>query len=114
MGTWGYGIFDDDIASDIRNIFEDAIGEGLDVDSATQRVFDEFGEIASDDDEGPVIWFSVAALQLDHGALRSDARERALSLIEPDLERWEEAGPDEVAQRKAVLEDLRVRIERAS
>jgi len=114
MGTWGYGIFDDDTASDARGEFEDAIGEGLDVDGATQRVFDVFGNAIDDYDDGPVLWLSLAALQLDHGMLKEDIRGHALAAIESNLERWEDAGPEEIAQRKAALDELRARIERAA
>ena len=111
MGTWGYGIFEDDIASDVRGEFEDAIAEGLDSSAATQRVFEVFSEAVEDEEEGPVIWLSLAVLQLDRGILQDDIRDHALAAMTSDLERWKEAGPDEVAQRKIVLDELRGRIE---
>jgi hypothetical protein len=114
MGTWGYGIFDDDTASDLRWEFEDAIAEGLDVSGTTQRVLETLGEAVDDFDDGPTIWLSLAELQMGLGSLQPTVRERALELMEQDLERWEESGPDEVAKRKAVLEDLRACIEQAA
>jgi hypothetical protein len=86
MGTWGYGIFEDDAASDVRGEFED-------------------------DEEGAVIWLTLAAIQLEHGFVQDDIRDRALAAMTSDLERWKEAGPDEVAQRKIVLDELRGRID---
>jgi hypothetical protein len=114
VGTWGYGIFDDDIASDLRWEFEDAIAEGLDVTAATQRVLDNFGEAVDDFDDGPTIWLSLAELQIGLGSLLPNVREHALGAMAQDLERWEESGPDEVAKRKAVLDDLRARIQQAA
>jgi len=111
VGTWGYGIFEDDIASDVRGEFEDAIAEGLDSSAATQRVFEVFGEAVEDEEEGAVVWLSLAALQLDRGVLQDDIRDRALAAMSSDLERWKEAGPEEVVQRKIVLDELRGRIE---
>jgi hypothetical protein len=113
VGTWGFGIFEDDMASDVRGEFEDAIAEGLGGNAATQRVFEVFGDAVEDYDDGPVFWLSLAAIQLERGILQSDVRENALAAITPNLERWEEAGPDEMAQRKVVLDELRVRLEGA-
>jgi hypothetical protein len=114
MGTWGYGIFDDDTASDARDTFEDAIGDGLNVDKASDRVFEVFRDQADDYDCGPVILITLAELQIERGEIQAEVRVRALGALAQNIEGREEAGPDEVAQRKAVLDDFRPRLERAS
>ena len=34
MGTWGTGLFSDDLAADVRDEFRDLIGEGLTTEAA--------------------------------------------------------------------------------
>ena len=111
MGAWGLGIFDDDAACDVRGIFEDAIAEGQDVNAATQLVLEEFGEAVDDVEDGPVIWLALASLQLEQRKLHANIRQQALAAINPNLERWQESGPEDAAGRKRVLEELRGRIE---
>lgn len=109
MGAWGTGIFDDDVAADVADLWNDAIGGGP--AQATQTVYDELGEAIEDDDDGPIAFFALASLQLDAGHLDDRVRETALSSIEPNLERWADDGsPEDVEERRRVLEELRQRI----
>jgi hypothetical protein len=114
VGTWGNGIFDDDTASDVRAEFDDAVEEGLDGGAATQRVLEAFGDAVEDIEEGPVVWLALAAAQLELGVLQDDVRERALAGMPADLARWQQAGPDEAAERKVVLDELRARLDGAA
>ena len=105
MGTWGSGIFDDDVALDVRGLFEDKIGEGASIEDATQAVLQEFDAALEDMDDGPVIYLALAALQLEHGRLLGATRQEALRVIDEgrNLPRWEEAGPESLEDRKRVL-----------
>jgi hypothetical protein len=38
MGSWGPGIFSDDVASDVRDDWREAIAEGLSPEDATDRL----------------------------------------------------------------------------
>ena len=109
MGAWGAGIFEDDVAADVAGTWQDTAGGPA---AATEAVFEEFGEAIEDVDDGPVIFFALASLQLDAGALDKAVKERALASIEPNVRRWEEeSSPDDAAERRRVLEDLRQRLE---
>ncbi len=112
MGTWGTGIFDDDIAGDVSDAFEDELASGADVSTAAKHVLASFGDAVDDSDEGPVICLALAALQLEQGALDDDIRRRALEIIDTGegLDRWEEVGPPKLLERKQVLENLRVQL----
>jgi len=44
MGTWGYGILDNDVAMDIKGDFDEAIEGGQDFDAATWAVLEEMSE----------------------------------------------------------------------
>jgi len=110
MGTRDSGIFEDDVALDVRVTFEEALAEGLDVDAATRRVLEEFATYVNDVDDGPLVWFALAALQLEQGALQAEVRRQALAAIErgTNLARWTEQGdPDLLAARRRALEELR-------
>src|SRR5437588_1932207 len=57
MGTWGAGIFEDELSA------------GADVATAAKRVLDKFRYDLDDSDDGPVIYLTLAALQLEHQGL---------------------------------------------
>lgn len=113
MAIWGYDIFDNDEANDIRALFEDELQTGASVVHATAEILRESKDALDDPDSGPTVWLALAALQLQRGELQPDVRDHALAVIDggADLKRWEtEAKPEDVAGRKRVLEDLRARL----
>ena len=113
MEAWGYDIFDNDEANDIRALFENELGTGASVAHATAMVLNEAKDTLNDPASGPIVWLALAALQLDRGELRPNVRDHALAVIDSgaDLKRWEaEATPEDVAGRKRVLDDLRGRL----
>jgi hypothetical protein len=103
-------IFDIDIAFDVRDTFEDALTEGLDVPAATERVLNEFKDQIRDLDDGPIIYLALSALQLEHGVLQPKIKEQALRIITAGhlLERLED--PTDRAVRQQVLEQLQARL----
>ncbi len=108
MGTWGTGIFDDDLALDIQGSFEDALAEGLGVATATNRVLEEYAEAAQDHDEGAVVYLALVALQLEHETVQDHIREKVLTIIAAGqgLDRWREVGGKTLDERRQVLENL--------
>jgi hypothetical protein len=110
VGTWGVGIFSDDTALDVRNDWRDLLGEGLDAETATGRLLEEWGQSANDPDEGPVVWLALAAAQMSTGRLTEEVRKHALSLIDSgaDLRRWK--GSSDLKRRQAVLQKFRSRM----
>jgi hypothetical protein len=113
MSTWGYDIFDNDEANDIRALFEDELNVRASVAHATAEVLRESKDALNDPESGPIIWLALAALQLDHGELQANVRDHALAVIDggADLKDWEAEGtPEDVAGRKRVLEGLRERL----
>jgi hypothetical protein len=113
MGTWGYGIFEDDITSDIKGDLEDYLDEGLTIDEATERILEEYEEfIEEDDDVGPNVYLALASLQIEHDSLDDNIKIKALEIIENGvgLEGWEEAGERELEERKKVLNELKIKL----
>jgi len=112
MGTWDAGIFEDDVALDVRAAFEDALSQGLSVSTATEKIRHEFAEQLQDDDDGPVVYLALAALQAEQGEVQPKIRNKALDVIAAGkgLTRWEESDPVTLQKRKQVLEELRERL----
>jgi hypothetical protein len=107
MGAWGPVIFSDDTASDIRSEYRELLEDQIPDDEATQRVIEAYRHL--DADEEHVLWLALAAAQSQLGRLEGEVKTRALEVINAGrgLELWEEAGPKELAKRKAALAKLR-------
>lgn len=112
MGTWDTGIFDDDLAMDIKSEFDDAIEEGMSVKKATKQILESFEDELEDEDEASIIYLTLAALQLEQGNVEKNIKKKALEIIESgqDLERWEGADEEELNKRIAVLNELKERL----
>ena len=93
MGTWGPGIFSEDVACDVRNEYRGLLQEGMEDDAATDLVIERWKSTQEDPDEGPTFWIALAMSQSKLGRLRQDVKDRALDAIAagPDA-RWQEAG----------------------
>src|SRR5262245_49111245 len=104
MGTWGAGIFEDDVALDVRDAFRDATDSAMSATEAADQVLQEFSEQLEDSDDGPVIRLALASLLLDCGITDHPALDQAVVLIEngEGLDRWEDAGPEALAERRTV------------
>ncbi|GMU81465.1 MAG: hypothetical protein AMXMBFR47_13360 [Planctomycetota bacterium] len=114
MGTFGAGIFDDDLALDVREIFREFIAEGDPPEVATRKVKAEFEDSIGDPDEEPTFWLALAATQSGCGRLMTTVRDRAVKLIDRggDLHRWEDEGvdPKDRAARQRALARLRTKL----
>jgi hypothetical protein len=108
MGTWGPGIFSDDVALDTRNAWREALMDGLDDASATKHVLDELGVVFDDESEALVAWLALAAAQHETGRLQPLVRERALTIIDAggDLPTWRHESIEFVRAREEALAAL--------
>src|SRR4051812_28049419 len=99
MGAWGTDIFEDDVASDVRSTFEDELEGGGSVAHATAVVLREWSEAFEDENDGPIVWLALAALQLDRGQLQGRVRNEALAVIDAgnNQRRWDEESTPEDA-----------------
>jgi hypothetical protein len=113
VGAWGTGIFDDDLAADLRDEWQEAVEGGSSPTEATSALVAGLGsEVADDEDDGPVFWIALAALLLEQGALDREVAERAKAAIPSNLARWrEDAEADDLAERERVLGDLLRRLD---
>lgn len=113
MGSWGTGIFDDDLAVDVRSDFEELVEEdGLDIAVATRKILRKYQIELEDEDSAPIIYLALAALQLEYDEVLPEIRERVLEIIEEDqgLSLWEEEDEDLLLERKEVLNELKAEL----
>lgn len=110
MGAWGPAIFSDDTAADIRGEYRELLEDQIPGEEATARIVEEYQHL--DEDEAHVLWLALAAAQAQVGRLEDHVKAAALDVIDSGrgLELWEEAGPKELAKRKAALAKLRAQL----
>ncbi len=104
MGAWGTGLYEDDDASDLKEVWRDLLQVGFSAAEITSHVLRENVDADSDDQSGAMLAF--ADLQWKAGLLQPRVRRRALQIIdgEIDLARWPDPEPRE--QRRRLLVGL--------
>lgn len=112
MGAWGYGIFDDDDAADVRDDWIEHYKFTASSSRATEAVLKEHGSLINDEDIGPVIILALALTLWKHGCLTEEWRDKALRVIDDGLglDRWKEQGPKEVAKHQKHRDKARARL----
>jgi hypothetical protein len=112
MGAWGTGLFDDDLANDMRDLWGDRIAQGSSAVEASTAIRENFEQDCAEDyDDGPVFWLVLASLQQGAETLQPDVRDRALASITQNAEKWHsETDPSTAAERDNVLTALRTRL----
>jgi hypothetical protein len=110
MGTWGTGLFMDDIACDVRDHYRELLEDLVEDDEATRLTIENFR--AYMDEPDGVALLALAVTQSSLGRLDPDIKERALAVIERggDLDAWEEENPRLLSKRRAVLEKARAQL----
>jgi hypothetical protein len=106
MGTWGTGIMDNDVASDARYVFEDAVDEGRSIEAAIRMAREQLAEALEDQDDYPDVILGLAWLAGAHGPVPSALRDEAAEVIRGglSLRKWSDA--DEYEERRAVEHHL--------
>ena len=110
MGAWGTGIFSDDTACDVRDMYHDFLAYGYDDLKAERAVIEYWIPQVSDTEEEPTFWFALAATEHQYGRLSDTVHDRALYYVEhneEDLLRWRGA---QIRKRKEILIKLDRRI----
>lgn len=106
MGTWGIGVWQDDVAGDVVGVFEDLLESGNTAAQAVEAVLLDPPWGWDDEDDEVVQILALAALALQHRVLASGLRDRALSILESGvaLERWSDSRAELIAARMQLLE----------
>ena len=94
MGYWGYKLYENDIACDVKESFLEHLSENeFDCTKATSKIIKEYKEELEDAEEGPYIWMALADTQWRKGILLCYVKENALKFIDAELngnnqEKW--------------------------
>jgi hypothetical protein len=112
MGTWGTAIFDDDLALDLKEEYQELLADGRSGPEATRLLRERWLGDLTDPDLEPVFWLSLAATQWKFGRLEESVRARALEIIDSgaDLARWQD-DPKALQKRRHVLVKLQQQLE---
>jgi hypothetical protein len=105
MGTWGYGIRQDDFVCDVIDEFESIVKNGSSVADAIKAVHAQFSTESSDSDDGPLFWIALADIQWMYSEVDSQVLERVKDDFDSgrSLARWDEKQRG-LSRRRAVLE----------
>ncbi len=111
MGTIGTGLFDDDLAADVRGIYRDLIAEGATGADATDTLLHDSQNALANPAQASVFWLALAAAQWECGRLEARVLEQALRVLSSgaDLVQWNH-DPKLLRQRGRVLERLEARL----
>ena len=107
MGHWGTGIFENDIAADVKDLMEELLEQGLSIDEATAQVLDEYEDELEDEEDRFDALLAIAQIQISHGALQEEIGQAVLELIDSGVDalRWQNSGGEE--ERQQILAQLR-------
>lgn len=114
MAAWGTGLYQDDVAEDIKGDYYNCFQEdGLDNEAAYQKILSQYSEIKNDPEDGPVFWMVLSDIMWDLGKLTDEVKEKALYHIDAgnDVAKWEAESKEKAAKRKQVLEKLKEKLE---
>ena len=104
MGSWGVGLWDSDIALDIKNEYAICLRYSYDDDDALQRFMHRNEKILSDSDDGPIAIMILAKQMWQYGRLTEDVKKMAFKAVENDLKNWEYGDSILYEKRKKQLE----------
>ncbi|TLS48842.1 DUF4259 domain-containing protein [Paenibacillus antri] len=90
IGAWGYGIFENDDALDIRDRFRRHSREGLPMEEVTKRCMEDFPDPMND----VSVVLALAALQMEQNKLQPEIKRRALVMIAERKEIGSWVNPD--------------------
>lgn len=109
MGCWGAGIFDDDLAVDVRDLYDEVIKKGFS-DSMAVRVITKLYESSLEvEDDNIIIYSALSSMQLNRNCLAPEIRDKTIELIDANsgMGRWVEAGRSPFKERRNELNRLK-------
>lgn len=111
MGTWGVGIFQNDIADDVKSDYKNKLRIGKSDEEALKEIVYENNVFINDDDDRFDFWFGLASTMHDLGRLTDTVKNTALILLESnqDLVRWQDNKSD-LGKRIIQLEKLKEKL----
>ncbi|MFA6046466.1 MAG: hypothetical protein WC718_15885 [Phycisphaerales bacterium] len=113
MGVWGYRLFEDDAALDIRSEFRDHIGDGHTPTQAVAKLMKAWRPERWDTQAYASFWLALAATSWDLGRLTPLVKRRALGVLDNEigLAEWKATTPRALAARRQVYQAIRRKLE---
>ncbi|MGA9226393.1 MAG: MarR family transcriptional regulator [Mesobacillus sp.] len=120
MGAWGTGLWEDDLACDIQDEWNELLDEGMSPRKAAKIILKSWLEELEDyDDElerqpdESILYISLAALQMRHRALTVGIKKKAIELIDKgaDLELWKDSDVQDYEERKKFLIEFKEKLD---
>ena len=103
MGTWGTGIFSNDTACDVRDMYRDCLACGYDDAKAERAVREYWVPQVRDTEEESVFWIALAVTEHKYGRLSDETKQKALCLIEYEIKHVENWSQTQKSKRRAAL-----------
>lgn len=112
MSSWDPGLYQDDIAAEVRDFYIDKLHRGKTGIEITQELLHNFSELLEDSDDSAVFWFALADTQWKLGRIESYVKNQALSYIDNgnDIKCWSAESPKDAKKRLKILTDLKNRL----
>lgn len=113
MGTWGYGIRQNDTVGDVQSEFEEYLKTNPDVAAATEHVKKEYAELLDDEDEAPLFWQALAEMQWTYGTLDPQVLKQVRSDLKSEIQfdLWRAESEADYRKRKSAVEKFITKIE---
>ena len=109
MGTWGVGIFQNDIGDDIKTEYINKLKLGKNSENIFEELMSENRELLNDPDDACDFWLALSSVMYDYGRLTDNVKNKALEIIESEDEIMRWAGTD-VNKRKKELIKLKEKL----
>jgi len=112
MGAWGPGIYQNDVAEDIKTEYIDLLHKGKTKEEASDEVIWNNEDYLYDEDDAIPMILALADTEWKYGKLIDHVKEKALFIINTGrgLKVWEE-NPKYLKKRKEVLQKLKEKLE---
>ncbi len=106
MGTWGPGIFQNDVADDLKRVYIEKLKLGKSDDEALSETISYLADYAEDEEDSIDFWLGLASVMFDYGRLTDPIKKKALQIIDSsvDLERWDEC---DKKRRQVIIVELK-------
>jgi len=74
MGTWGAGLYDNDISCDVRDTYIEFLKDKLSNQESYEKTLNMYQECIGDIDDEPLLWFALAETQWKVGRLMPEVK----------------------------------------
>lgn len=86
MGIWGVGIYQNDLAEDIKTVYMELLRDGKSPQEAYETVLTEFRDIQDAQDEVAMFWYALSDTMWSSGTLFDEPKEKTLIILKREIE----------------------------